>query len=47
MFNLLKPQDIIASGLAPTDALILLAFAVICLAVALYRFPRRDLPAPS
>jgi ABC-2 type transport system permease protein len=46
MFNLLKAQDIIADGLATTDALILLAFSAVCLVIALYRFPRRDLPAP-
>lgn len=47
MFNLVKAQDIIAAGAAPTDALILLAFTAACLAFSLYRFPRRDLAAPS
>ena len=47
MFNLLKAQEVLTSGLAPADALVMLAFTAICLALALYHFPRRDLPAPT
>ncbi len=47
MFNLLKAQEVLTSGLAPVDALVMLAFTAICLALALYHFPRRDLPAPT
>ncbi len=47
MFNLLKAQEILASGLAASDALILLLFAGVFVLLAWYTFPRRDLPAPS
>ena len=47
IFNLLKSQDVLAGGLAMSDALIMLAFAAVFVGIALYRFPRRDLPAPS
>jgi ABC-2 type transport system permease protein len=47
IFNLLKAQETIADGLRTADALLLLGFSAVCVAVALYRFPRRDLPAPS
>jgi ABC-2 type transport system permease protein len=47
MLNLLKARDILSDGLAPGDALVLVAFAALCLGFALVRFPRRDLPAPS
>jgi hypothetical protein len=47
VFNLLKAQDVLAEGLALSDALIMVAFATALVAVGLYRFPRRDLPAPS
>lgn len=47
MFNLLKAQDILESGLAASDALIMLGFSVVFVGLALYAFPRRDLPAPS
>lgn len=47
MFNLLKAQDTLADGLALSDALIMLAFTGVLMALAWYRFPRRDLPAPS
>jgi ABC-type transport system involved in multi-copper enzyme maturation permease subunit len=33
--------------MALSDAFVLVAFTVICLGVALYHFPRRDLPAPT
>lgn len=46
-FNLLKAQDILADGLAISDVVILLGFSIVFMAVAMYRFPRRDLPAPS
>lgn len=47
MFNLLKAQDILRSGPAPADVAILLAFTAVFVAVAWWRFPRRDLPAPG
>jgi ABC-2 type transport system permease protein len=47
MFNLLKAQDILESGLALSDALVMVGFSAIFVAAALYAFPRRDLPAPS
>jgi hypothetical protein len=47
MFHLLKAQDVLNSGMAPSDALVLVAFTAICLGLALYHFPRRDLPAPT
>jgi ABC-2 type transport system permease protein len=47
MFALLKAQDVLNSGMAPSDGLVLLAFAAICTGLALYHFPRRDLPAPT
>lgn len=47
MFNLIKAQDVLAGGLAVTDALVMVVFATAFAALALYRFPRRDLPAPS
>jgi ABC-2 type transport system permease protein len=46
-FNLLKAQDILLDGVAMSDVLILLGFSIVLVAVAMYRFPRRDLPAPS
>ena len=47
MFNLLKAQDVLQSGIAPSDMLIMLAFSVLFVMLALYLFPRRDIPAPS
>ena len=47
MFNLLKAQDILVSGLALSDALIMVGFSAVFVAIALYMFPRRDIPAPS
>ncbi len=47
MFNLLKAQDVLADGVALTDLAVMLGFIAILAAIALYRFPRRDLPAPS
>jgi ABC-2 type transport system permease protein len=47
MFNLLKAQDILDGGLALSDALIMVGFSAFFVVVALYLFPRRDIPAPS
>ena len=47
MFNLLKAQDVLSGGLALSDVLVMLAFAAVFVGAAWYRFPRRDLPAPS
>ncbi len=46
-FNLLKAQAVLARGIALGDLVILLGFAAFFVALAWYRFPRRDLPAPS
>lgn len=46
-FNLLKAQSVLADGIAISDVVILVGFAAAFVAVAWYRFPRRDLPAPS
>jgi ABC-2 type transport system permease protein len=47
MFNLLKAQSVLTDGMAPSDVLALVTFIVVLAAIAFYRFPRRDLPAPS
>lgn len=47
MFNLLKARDILQQGLAPGDVAVLVGFALTFVVIALYRFPRRDLPAPA
>ena len=47
MFNLLKAPQVLADGLAVSDILVLLAFIGLFAGVAFWRFPRRDLPAPS
>lgn len=47
MFNLLKAQQVLDTGIAPTDLALLLAFIALFAGIAFYRFPRRDLPAPS
>ena len=47
VFNLLKARNVLVDGLALSDALIMLGFAAAFVALAAYRFPRRDLPAPS
>ena len=46
-FSLLKARDVLSHGLALSDTLIMLAFTGLFVALAWYRFPRRDLPAPS
>lgn len=47
MFNLLKARQILDEGAQAVDFAVLVAFAAFFVAIALYRFPRRDLPAPS
>ncbi len=47
MFHLLKARDVLADGLALSDVLVMLAFIAVFVGIAWYRFPRRDLPAPS
>jgi len=47
MFNLLKARQILEGGVQVVDYAILVLFTLVFLAIALYRFPRRDLPAPS
>ncbi len=47
MFNLLKAQDVLDRGIAPSDAILMVLFAALFIAIALYRFPRRDLAAPA
>ncbi len=46
-FSLLEAQQVLAEGLAPGDVTVMLAFGALFMALAFYRFPRRDLPAPS
>ncbi len=46
-FNLLKAQAVLTDGVAPSDIMIMLAFTIVFVLLAWYRFPRRDLPAPS
>lgn len=47
MFHLLKARDILTGGMALSDGLVMLTFAAVLVGIALYRFPRRDLPAPA
>jgi ABC-2 type transport system permease protein len=47
IFNLLKARPILDGGVAASDLLVMLAFAAVFVAIAWYRFPRRDLPAPA
>lgn len=47
MFNLLKARDILVEGMAVSDVVIMAGFAAAFVVLALYRFPRRDLPAPA
>jgi hypothetical protein len=47
MFHLLKARDVLDTGLAASDALIMLAFSAVFVGLVLYLFPRRDIPAPS
>ena len=47
LFNLLKAQHVLNDGVAPGDLAVMAGLIVLFAAVAFYRFPRRDLPAPS
>jgi ABC-2 type transport system permease protein len=47
MFNLLKAQDVLSSGLAVSDVVVMVVFGAVFVGIAWYRFPRRDLPAPA
>jgi ABC-2 type transport system permease protein len=47
MFNLLKAQEVLAGGIALGDLAAMLVIILAFTALAFYRFPRRDLPAPS
>jgi ABC-type transport system involved in multi-copper enzyme maturation permease subunit len=47
IFNLLKARPILDGGVALSDLLVMLVFAALFIAIAWYRFPRRDLPAPA
>jgi ABC-2 type transport system permease protein len=47
MFNLVKAQHVLEAGPAASDLAIMLAFAGGFVALAVFRFPRRDLAAPS
>jgi ABC-2 type transport system permease protein len=47
MFNLLKAQDVLAGGIALSDIAVMVAFSLVFVGLALYLFPRRDIPAPS
>jgi len=47
VFHLVKAQETLDDGPAAADVLILLGLSVVFMGIALYRFPRRDLPAPS
>lgn len=46
-FHYLRPLEILAGRDATTDALVLVAVATLAVAIALVRFPRRDLAAPT
>ena len=47
MFNLLKAQQVLDEGVALGDVVVLLGFIALFAAIAFYRFPKRDLPAPA
>ena len=47
MFHLLKAQQVLTDGVVLSDLLVLLAFIALLAGIAFYRFPKRDLPAPS
>ncbi len=47
MFSLVETQQVLTDGLALGDVAVSLGFIVVFVALALYRFPRRDLPAPA
>jgi ABC-2 type transport system permease protein len=47
MFNLVKAQDVLESGIAASDLAILVVFIALWVAVAAILFPRRDIAAPT
>lgn len=47
IFNLLKAQDILDVGIAPSDVAIMLGLIAAFVGFVLLAFPRRDIPAPS
>jgi ABC-2 type transport system permease protein len=47
IFSLLKARETLIHGFALSDVAVLLLFIVVFAGFAWYRFPRRDLPAPS
>jgi len=47
VFSLLETQSVLADGAAASDVIVMLAFIVLFAGIAFYRFPKRDLPAPS
>jgi len=47
MFDLLNARTAIRDGVGLGDIVVMLAFTALFAGVAWYRFPRRDLPAPS
>ena len=47
MFHLLKAQQVLDEGVVLSDVGVLVAFIALFVGIAFYRFPRRDLPAPS
>jgi len=46
-FHYLRPMPIMAGRAAPTDLVVLAAIGVVAIAFGLWRFPRRDLAAPT
>ena len=46
-FHYLRPMQIMGGRAAPTDLLVLAAIGVAAIAFGLWRFPRRDLAAPT
>ncbi len=47
VFSLLETQHVLAGGAAASDVVIMLGLIALFAGIAFYRFPRRDLPAPS
>ena len=46
-FHYLRPMEILGGRAAPTDLLVLAGCRVAAIAFGLWRFPRRDLAAPT
>ena len=46
-FQLLKAREVLEDGAAPVDVAVLIGLVLLFAALAFYRFPRRDLPAPA